>query len=194
MDFLDFILDPRTINAVATGLTAGGKINTAQQLEQHGNDLRAAAQFQADQLREQATDAVGAAQRRAWSDDRAARYLASETLARAAASGGGASDPTVVNLIAAQAAEGSYRRQVDLYEGDTRARQLQLQATAREYEGASQQASAQGAGRSTLLSAGASLLKGYADDSSLYQRFAGDGPKGVLPPPNPFLDDPMGDL
>ncbi len=181
MDFLDFILDPSILNAVATGIQAGSRVNTGQQQIEYGETLRQAAQFEADQLREQSGDAIAAAQRRAWSEERQARYVASETLARAAASGGGASDPTVVNLIAKQAEEGAYRAQVALYDGNARARQLQRQALAREYEGASRKASAEGAGRASMLGAGATLVTGFAKDSSLFQRFGGDGPPKTVP-------------
>lgn len=188
MDFLDFILNPGVLNAIAGGMQAGSRISQGQQIADHGQALKQAAQFQADQLREQAGDAIATAQRRAWSEDRAARYLQSETLARAAASGGGASDPTVINIIAKQAEEGAYRQQVALYEGNSRARGLVRQAQAREFEGASQLASAQGAERASYLQAGTSLIGSLARDSSLYQRFGGGGPEGVTPP-NPFFTD-----
>jgi hypothetical protein len=191
MDFIDIILSPQVLGAVASGFQTAGRINTGQQQMQHGEDLQAAAEFQAAQLEAQAGSAVAAAQRRAWTEERATRYLASETLARAAASGGGASDPTVINLIAKQAEEGSYRQQIALYEGEDRARVLRLQALARRYEGSSQKASAEGAGRASMLAAGTSLLSGMAKDSSMYQRFGGGGPQGIdtgagVSPPNPF--------
>lgn len=193
MDFLDFLLNPRVLGAVASGIQAGSKVSSGTQMIEHGDDLRAAAEFQAAQLEQQAGSAVAAAQRRAWNEERATRYLASETLARAAASGGGASDPTVINLIAKQAEEGAYRRQVALYEGDDRARQLRLAAEARRYEGASQQASAKGAGRASIFGAGTSLLAGTARDASMFQRFGGGGPQvmsdsGGVTPPNPFYE------
>lgn len=182
MDFLDFLLDPRILGAVATGIQAGSQIQTGQQQQEYGEALREAARFEAMQLRAQASDALAASQRRAYDEERAAKYLASETLARAAASGGGASDPTVVNLIARQAEEGAYRQQVRLYEGETTARQLRLAAAAREYEGASREASAKGAGRATMLGAGATMLRGASQEgsgklfSSLFSRFGGNGP------------------
>lgn len=174
--FLDLLKDPRYVNQIATGLdTAGGFMTTAGYL-QHGAAARGQAQFTAEQLRQQAGDAMASAQRRAFSDDRQARYIQSETLARAAASGGGASDPTVVNIMAQQAEEGAYRRQVDLYEGSSRERLLQLQAQAKEFEGQQTQDVANRVAGSSMLKVGASLLRGFAKDSSILSRFGGDGP------------------
>lgn len=174
--FLDFLKDPRFLNNFATGMQAFGQFSTGRETEAHGEALRIAAQFQADQLREQAGDAIASAQRAAFNEDRRARYVASDILAKAAASGGGASDPTIVNLIAQTAAEGAYRQQVALYEGDARARQLRLQATAKEFEGASEEASAKRTGRGQMFGAATTLLKGYARDSML-ARYGGDGPR-----------------
>jgi hypothetical protein len=180
LDFFgDILTDPRTISMIAGGLEAGGRFSAGQQQIAHGADLQAAAEFTAAQLERQASDAIGSAQRRAWNEDRSTKYLASETLARAAASGGGASDPTVINIIAKQAEEGAYRRQVALYEGDSRAGQLRLQAEARRFEGGSQRAAAEGAGRASMFGAGTSLLKSMARGASLYDRFGNGGPQGV---------------
>jgi hypothetical protein len=175
----EFLLNPRTINMIAGGLEAGGRYNTGAQQIAHGANLQAAAEFTAMQLEQQAGDAIASAQRRAWNEDRATKYLASETLARAAASGGGASDPTVINLIAKQAEEGAYRRQVALYEGDSRARAMRLQAEARRFEGGSQRSAAENAGKASMFGAGTSLLTSMAKDSSLYQRFGGGGPQQI---------------
>lgn len=191
--FLDFfgnlLSDPRTINTIAGALDFGGRVSAGQQQIAHGADLQAAAEFAAAQLDKQASDAIGSAQRRARNEDRATKYLASETLARAAASGGGASDPTVINIIAKQAEEGAYRRMVALYEGDSRAAQMRLQAQARRFEGGSQRAAAEGAGRATMFGAGTSLLKSMARDSSLYERFGGGGPKGAQIDTSWFAND-----
>lgn len=175
--FLDFLSDPRFLNGIASTLQASGQLATGLAQQQHGADVQAAAEFQAQQLRQNANDAMASAQRVAWNEDRRTQYVASATLAAAAASGGGASDPTVINLIAEQATEGSYRRSVALYEGDSRARLLQLQADAREFEGKSARRSgALGLG-GAVIGAGSTLLKGMAKDSSLLQRFGGDGPR-----------------
>lgn len=175
------LTNPWTLNMISGALDFGGRVNASQQQAAHGANLQAAAEFTAAQLEQQAGDAMASAQRRAWNEDRAAKYLASETLARAAASGGGASDPTVINIIARQAEEGAYRRQVALYEGASREQVLRLQAMSRRFEGGSQRAAAEGNARGTMFGAGTNLLKSMARGSSLYERFGAGGPQGVAP-------------
>lgn len=175
--FLDFLTDPRLLSMVATGMQAAGHISAGKAQVQQGEDVRALALFQADQLRQQANEALAASQRRAWSEERRANYAASATLAAAAASGGGASDPTVINIIAQQAAEGSYRQAVALYEGNTRARQLRLGATAKEYEGEVARYQGGVARANSYMAAGSTLMKGLARDASILQRFGGEGPQ-----------------
>lgn len=186
-DFFDFVgnilTNPRTLNMIAGGMEAGGRMALGQQQIAQGANLQAAAEFMAAQLEQQAGDAMASAQRRAWNEGRATRYLASETIARAAASGGGASDPTVINLIAKQAEEGAYRQQVALYEGASKDHVLRLQAQAKRYEGGSQRAAAEATGRGTMFGAGTSLLTSMARDSSLYERFGAGGPKGMTVDP-----------
>jgi hypothetical protein len=176
----NFFTDPREMNAVAGGFEAGGKIVGAMGQFQYGQAAQASDNFQADQLREQANDAQASGQRQAAIDERQARYVASNALAAAAASGGGASDPTVINLIAGIAQEGSYRQQVALYQGDERGRLLRMQAAAREQEGANKARQSSLMGGTSLLSAGASLLRSAAKDT-MYERNKGDGPpRGAL--------------
>jgi hypothetical protein len=103
--------------------------------------------------------------------------IASTALAHAAASGGGASDPTVVNLIARNAGESAYRQAVALYGGDEAARTMQLQADAREYEGKQAQVNSYANATAQGMGARATLLKGMAREASLYLRFGAGGPK-----------------
>lgn len=175
--FLDFLSDPRFLNQIATGIQAGAGAQVTLGYLANGMNAKAQSEFQATQLRQQASDAMGSAQRKAWSDDRATQYLASETLARAAAGGGGASDPTVVHLIAQQAAEGSYRKQVDLYDGESRSNLLSLQADAKDFEGSAAQANDRRMAGVSGVGVGTTLLRGYERDSSLYSRFSNGGPK-----------------
>lgn len=177
MDFLNFLSDPSWLNAVANGIQAGGQITSAREQREFGEESRAAAEYQAAQLRDRGNAAQAEAQRQAALEDRNAKLVASRALAVAAASGGGASDPTVLNVIAGIAQEGAYRKSVALYQGDDRARVMRMQATARQIEGRSKQASADSIADSMILGAGTSLLRGVAQGASLYQRFGGGGPK-----------------
>lgn len=141
-----------------------------------GRQAQEANQFQADQLRQNAGQAQASAQRVAEDEDRKTALVNSAALASAAASGGGASDPTVVNIMARTAGEGAYRRAAALYQGDERARTMNLQATAKEYEGKDIALNSDMVGAGQAFGAGTTLLKGMARGSSLYQRFGGGGP------------------
>lgn len=154
-----------------------------------GQRQRVAQQFKAEQLRSQALQSAAVAQRAGDTEERQARLLQSRALAVAAASGGGASDPTVQNLIAGIAGEGSYRRAIRLYEGEDRARTLRMQASAADYEGALAEEAgrlqAEGyrtsadayelQGTSSILKGGASILK---DAPSLFAKYGGGRPGG----------------
>lgn len=93
-------------------------------------------QFEAEQMEQQAGQTIAASQRTALDQRRQANLLASRALALAAASGGGASDPTVVRIIAGIKGEGAYRSAVSLYRGEEEARKLNLGAQGKRYEGA----------------------------------------------------------
>jgi hypothetical protein len=103
--------------------------------------------------------------------------LASRALAVAAASGGGASDPTVVNTIAGIAQEGAYRKAVALYRGDEEARKLTMQAEAAEFEGENRAFSERLTGTGGFIRAGTNLVSDMARESSLLKKYGGDGPK-----------------
>ena len=183
MSFLDDLLNsPQQLNAVGTGIEAGGAVVGGLSHIEFGQQAQQSAEFQAAQLRQNAGQAQASAQHAAYDVDRQAQYTASTALATAAASGGGASDPTVVNLIARNAGEFAYRKAVDLYQGDDKARLMNLQADAKEFEGANTKANSDMVGASQMFSAATSILKGSARDSSLLQRFGGGGPNSNLNP------------
>lgn len=69
---------------------------------------------------------VAASQRTAAEEVRQADLVASKALAVAAASGGGVSDPTMVDIIARTRGEGVYRANVALYEGAERSRAIRI--------------------------------------------------------------------
>jgi hypothetical protein len=170
-------MDPIALNQEATSADVGGALFSALTSLQAGNQARKAANFQAEQLRQQAGQQQASAQRQAADVARQGDMIASSALAHAAASGGGASDPTVINLIARNAGESAYRQAVALYGGDEAARTMQLQADAREYEGKQAQVNGAVNAAAQTMGARATLLKGMAREASLYQRFGAGGPK-----------------
>lgn len=176
MSFWDFFSDPKQLNAIGTGIQAAGGISSVRGTLATGEMAQQAGEFTAEQLRVQEGQAQASSQRTAYFAARDAKYVESAALASAAASGGGASDPTVINTIAQIAAEGAYRQQTALYEGTEKARTLEMQAQASQYEGAVKNQAAKGTAYGQMLGVGANLLKGYAKDSSLFQRFGAGGP------------------
>lgn len=100
-------------------------------------------------------------QREALEERRQGRLAQSRTLALAAASGGGASDPTVVNLMADLAGEGEYRALTALYNGEEEARGLEAQATARRKEAKAVKTAGYLKAAGTILNAGSSMADRY---------------------------------
>lgn len=149
------------------GLMAGRGARAAGEAE------RRAAEFQARQLEQNAGQSVAASQRSAEEERRKARLVTSRALAVAAASGGGASDVTVQNVIANLDAEGAYRAMVALYEGEDKARQLNMAASAKRYDG--ELAAKAGKQRQAAYSVAAlgSMATGGA---SLYMKYGRGGP------------------
>jgi hypothetical protein len=164
------------LSGAGTGLSAFGQLTSGQGLLEHGMVQNMAAQYAAEQLRQNANAVQGAAQRTAEDVGRNAAYVMSTQLARAAASGGGASDPSVMNLIARTQGETAYRQQVALYGGEARAREMNIQASAQEWSGAEELRVAQRASGASMLSAGATLAQGGV---SLFEKYGRGGPGGI---------------
>lgn len=169
-------MDPNILNNVGTGLGVFGHLWGAFGDLAAGRDAHRAASFEAEQLRQNAGQAQAASQRVAITADEQSKLVASRALAVAAAGGGGASDPTVVNLIAGIAQEGAYRQALSLYQGDERARQLQTQADATEAGGAAAEAAGVRSAIGKTIGAGAAAIKGIARGKSLLEKYGAGGP------------------
>lgn len=151
-----------------------------------GQRRNVAKQFEAQQLEQDAGQTIAGQQRVALEEKRKANLLASRALAVAGASGAGATDPSVVNIIAGIQGEGSYRASVALYRGEDNARRLRMGAKARRYEGAAaedmgikEEYGHEIAGTAALFSAGASVYKPgpspLEGTSTLSGRYGGGG-------------------
>lgn len=116
---------------------------------------------EAAQLDVQAGQTQASSQRDAIEQRRQARLVQSRALAVAAASGGGADDPGVVNIISDIAGEGEYRAMTALYNGDTEAAGLRGQATARRKEAKNVKTAGLINAASTLVGAGSSMFDRY---------------------------------
>ncbi len=108
---------------IGMGVTAVGQT-------QEGIDAKIEGETVARQYEINAGQEQAHAQRRAIERRREARLVESRARAMASYSGGGASDPTVTKILDEIAGEGEYRAALELYEGDERARALNLEADA----------------------------------------------------------------
>lgn len=112
------------------------------------------AKIDARRLRRLAGDERATSQLAAAEERRRARLLESRARAVAAKSGAGASDPSVLNLMADLSAEGEYRALARMYEGETGAQSLELEAKER-------RRAARGQSISTILSGAATFASKY---------------------------------
>ena len=150
--------------------------NAAAKGAKHAAKRQATAtRFQATQLRINAGQQVAAGQAAAFEQERQARLVASRQIALAAASGAGASDSTVANLISRTAKEGSYRAAVALYQGEDAARQMRMAAAGKEYEAEAGIASGESQASMYKLAGQQAIMKGA---TSLLTTYAGGGFKG----------------
>lgn len=145
---------PIALAAGATALNAYGRYRA-------GDSAKKAAKFEAAQLERQANERKAVSQRQAMEYDRQGRLQMSRALAVAAASGGGASDPTVMDVMGDIAGETNYLKMTALYEGEEQAKTLGMAAGLRRQEGDL----AKEAGK---IGAASSILSGA---TSMYSRF-----------------------
>lgn len=165
---------PQAIPFIIIGaslLSAAGSIKA-------GQDANRAAKFQAKQQETQASQVEGAATRAAGEEERRARILQSNLIARAAASGAGAGDPTVLNLEGDIAAEGRYRALSQIYEGGSQADRIRAGASATRYEGKTAQTA-------SYITAASTVLGGVGN--GLSAKYGGGG-FGSSSSPNPLSE------
>lgn len=120
---------------------------------QEGSDAKAAAEYRAAQLEQQAGQSRAAAQRKAIEQRRQAALTGSRLQALA-----GADAPELAMGIAG---EGEYRALSSLYEGEDRAVGLEQAAEAERYTGRQKQKAAQFGAATGLLSQGTTLYDKY---------------------------------
>lgn len=148
-----------------------------------GQARKDAAELEASVLEVQAGQAIAASQRDMQDIQRVGRLAQSRALALSAASGGGASAPTVVRLIGDLAKETSYNAARSLYAGEERSRLMQLQAEEKRMEGEFAQSHgdlaasvAESKGKAAELTSFANILDSAG---GLYGKYGGKGPGGT---------------
>lgn len=169
--------------AAAPYLTAAGTVmSTAGQMEAAKNtknianlnaeNTRKVAEHNAGIAKQAAGQEVAASQLRAKEAKRQSDLKKSRVLALAAASGGGAIDMDVMNIIAGFEEEGDLAARTELYQGSESARILKAQAEAgiwqgetgariTEYEGLSKASALKNQATSTIMGGASSLASKY---------------------------------
>lgn len=133
-------------------LIAGTAISAVGQLKA-GADQEASLNAQASARERQANENRAVAQREAGMRKKNAEQVLSRQLAVAAASGGGAADKTVLDIMGDTEAEGDFQAKAALYEGETQGRNLDYQAGIDRME-------ARNARLSSFINAGSTVLSG----------------------------------
>ena len=132
----------------AAGQAEGAALQAAGRAEARAAESRAQGlEHQAAQGRQAAGQERATAQRAAAEKRRQGRLLSSRALAVASASGAGAGDPTVENILGDIGAEGEFRALSELFIGEERALGLENQADLRIFEGAQERRGGQVARR-----------------------------------------------
>lgn len=160
----------------STAVSTVGSLVSASQgaaaAKSEGQAAKALAEYNARQLKYKAGQERAVSQRRAIEERRQARLAGSRARAVAAASGAGATDPTVMDILAALRGEGEYNAQSALYEGEETARGLEAQAAGALAEGQYAEATgryrAKAIKRAGYMDAVGTLLKGGATFYSKY--------------------------
>lgn len=152
--------------AVGVGMQVIGGIKERQAAKYNAEVARQRGEDTQDVLNEEAGQTEAAAQRAALAQQKVASLVESRAKAVAAASGAGATDPSVINIISRISAEGALRSLTATYEGEERARKLRISGELAAHYGVQQgegyDAVAQAAGIKTAASAASGAASLYA--------------------------------
>lgn len=152
-----------------TLLKSAALFKSGQAASQEGAAIQRAREFEAAQLEQRAGQERATAQRKMLGEKKRERLVQSALQARSAASGG-AGDISTIDLASDIAAEGAYRAQTALFEGESAARGLENVAAGKRYEGAEARRAGQ-IKRSARRQAGFINLLGDGKSLSLFSKF-----------------------
>lgn len=155
----------------STVLSAGSQLARGAAAQAIGARRKAAADFEAEQLEQEAQTSQGIGMVNAANQQRQTSLVTSMALARAAASGAGASDPTVMKIISQTAGEGAYRQALAMYEGEAQARLDRLRAATLQYQAGTDVSDAAVASRQADQNAVSTVLSGAGKALSMAERF-----------------------
>ena len=147
--------------AAGAGLNAGGTLASANAQMRAGQAQQQAANYKAAQEDQQATQAIAAGQQNMLQAQKKTALAQSSLVARSAADGGTATDPTVLTLSEGIAGQGKLQALDDLWQGQDRATGLQAQAAADRYSGIIAKQGADSAATGTILSGAGSMFSSF---------------------------------
>jgi homoserine kinase len=169
---LSAVYDLGTVGLVAglagSIVSAGSSILGGMQENNSAKAQANAADMEAEQMAQNAGQQRAEAQQEAIAKRREARLAQSRNQAVAAASGGGADDPGVLDINSDIAGEGEFNALTALYQGEARARGMEGDSAAKKYEAKSLRRAGSAARTGSFIGAGASLLSG-AGSTLLYK-------------------------
>lgn len=152
------------LTAVGTAVGAAGTIAA-------GNQAKADSEFNAEQLTKQSNDARAAGSREMLRERRQKELVQSSLAARAAASGGDTTDPTIVNLAGGIEREGEIQALSAFSRGENVARGYEDQAAASIAKGKAAQ-------RASIFKATSTILEGAGSLAGKYGKLPGGGSSG----------------
>jgi len=157
------------ISAAGTILQGAQYIQAGQAAKAQGRAAQQAAEFEAQQMerRQIAENAMG--QRAAIEQRRRGDLVSSALQARAAASGGGTADPSIIDIEGDLGAETALRFQNALFEGESRGQGYQTGAALRRFEGDAARRGAGARSRGYYTGAAGTLFEGAARTGTLFQ-------------------------
>jgi hypothetical protein len=137
-----------------------GTIAQANAMRAQAQAEQQAANYKAQVENQQAQEDRAAAQRRALAEREKTQYAQSQLQALAAASGGGADDPTIIKLSSDIAAHGEYNALADMYTGESKGVDLENQANLDVYSGAMKADAMRAKANSTIMGGFGGLFTG----------------------------------
>lgn len=148
---------------IVPGLTMLASVAGAQSTIAGGELAMAEGKFKSAQLRNEASDSRAVSQREAMEYRRKGKLAQSALQARAAASGGGADDPTVINLAQGLAGRSEYQALATTASGENRARGFEDSAEAELASAKARKKGAKLAALGTILGGAGSAYKSFED-------------------------------
>lgn len=136
---MDFGTSADVLRGTSTAISSIGSLAegnaSARAAKAAAKQAKKAGKYESQQYTQQANAERATAQRQSIEERRASRIAQSRAIAVAAASGGGASDPTVTKIVGDLAADGEYNALSALYSGEEAARGLEMAGAGSLYEG-----------------------------------------------------------